>query len=228
MSKNTLRLLALGLAIALTVWIVRGRDRGQHGKGPTTLPAGPVDAPKLLPTPAEPVSPETQPAEAQLIGRSIYFHYPRRATSPGQPVEQIAFPPAVLRLTTDGDDPVEAMLYSDDPTEAALGRNWQGDRYYFQFPLLGTKTLADVDGAVWGKISSGSAAAREETDHGFFRHGNRVQMEPVDVRITLTGQPPNVQVHIWGKFLQYDSRSPAAPPEPVVIEAQLMPRVETK
>ena len=183
----------------------------------------------------EPVLPATLPATrpadeaaARADASYLYFSYPGRVTATGQPIENIPvrFPGARLHLTAKEGEPVRAMLFSDDPKEA-ISRDWAGDRYYFDVKL-NTDSLEQVDGARWVKTSSAAAEDRDESGNGVFLKGDRVQLDPANVIVIVDGKLPQVQVTVSGEFLQYDANSPASPPQRVVVQGVLMPRVVTK
>jgi hypothetical protein len=191
-----------------------------------TLPVAPIQAAAVVP--------------AVPTTSFLYLRYPENAEMPetvkanaakasdwGIPC---AFPQARLRLVSHGDEPVSAMLFSDDPKEA-INKDWAGDRYYFQMPLQQITDLSHLDGAEWGVMASTSAADREETGNGLFLHGDRYHLEPINIDVHFDGtpgKPGGVQIRMAGQFLQYDSMNPSAQPTTVTVVGILMPRVETK
>jgi hypothetical protein len=198
----------------------------RSGRAPTTQVA--AKAPTL---------PTTKPAvpAPEQFASFLYFEYPQ-ANGAAEPAADSAegyrdgwgqakkFPPARLRLRTNGDEPVSALLFSDDPKEA-INKDWQGDRYYFQLTLPETTDLHKMDGAQWWYQAS---SERDETPNGVFLKGDRYRLEPTNVRIQFDGTPPHMTVRIAGDFLQYDTTNDKLPPKPVVVRGVLMPRVEAK
>jgi hypothetical protein len=164
----------------------------------------------------------------------LYFQYPQGgnpqgfeddATAENAYGQPHAFPPARLRLKQ-RDDGLSGLLFSDDPKEAALSKDWAGHRFYFQFNLQQTPDFANVDGAEWWYQAS--AAEREESPNGVYLRGDRYHLEPTNVVIRLEGKLPNLTLRIAGHFNQYDTTDPTAKPVPVKIVGVLLPRVETK
>ncbi|MFL6110944.1 MAG: hypothetical protein ACJ786_06280 [Catenulispora sp.] len=143
----------------------------------------------------------------------------------GRPLQ---FPPARLRLVGKGDEPVTALLFSDDPKEA-INKEWAGDRFYLQFPLQNVTDVQKVDGAEWW--FQASASEREETPNGIFMKGDRFHFEPFNVRVRLEGKPINgggISVQIAGQFFMYDTANPNTPPRLINVRGILLPKVETR
>jgi hypothetical protein len=180
--------------------------------------------------PSVPIQSVAAPVPPQGVTAYLYFQYPQGgnpletgsedAASPNPLGLPHAFPPARLRLTQ-RDDGVTGLLFTDDPKEAALSKDWAGDRFYFQFPLQASD-LAAVNGAEWWHQAS--AAEREESPNGVYLRGDRYHLEATNVLIRIDGQVPNMMVRIRGDFMQYDTMDAHAKPVPGV----LLPRVETK
>jgi hypothetical protein len=137
------------------------------------------------------------------------------------------FPPARLRLVGKADEPVTALLFSDDPKEA-INKDWAGDRFYLQFPLQGVSDAHKVDGAEWW--FQASASEHEETPNGIFMKGDRFHFEPFNVRVRLEGKPATgaMSVQIAGQFFQYDTANPNTPPRLVNVRGILLPKVEIR
>jgi hypothetical protein len=137
------------------------------------------------------------------------------------------FPPARLRLVAKGDEPVTALLFSDDPKEA-INKDWAGDRFYLQFPLQHVSDVQKVDGAEWW--FQASASEREESANGIFMKGDRYHFEPFNVRVRLEGKPATggLSIQIAGQFFQYDTANPNTPPRLVNVRGILLPKVEIR
>jgi len=143
----------------------------------------------------------------------------------GRPLQ---FPPARLRLVAKGDEPVTALLFSDDPKEA-INKDWAGDRFYLQFPLQHVTDAQKVDGAEWWYQAS--ASEHEESANGIFMKGDRFHFEPFNVRVRLEGKPINgggISVQIAGQFFMYDTANPNTPPRLINVRGILLPKVETR
>jgi hypothetical protein len=137
------------------------------------------------------------------------------------------FPPARLRLVGKADEPVTALLFSDDPKEA-INKDWAGDRFYLQFPLQRVSDAHKLDGAEWW--FQASASEHEETPNGIFMKGDRFHFEPFNVRVRLEGKPATgaMSVQIAGQFFQYDTANPNTPPRLVNVRGILLPKVEIR
>lgn len=184
---------------------------------------------------ARPAVPTTKPADlpppADPLASYLYFQY--AAADDGEDADGSAdawgpsrqFPPARLRLTTSGEEPVAVMLYSDDPKEA-INKGWQGDRYYFQLSLSQANDIHSLDGAEWWYQAS--SADREESPNGIFLKGDRYRLEPTNVVIHFEGKAPRMKIGIKGYFLQTDTEDPTATARKVLVRGVLMPKVEVK
>jgi hypothetical protein len=138
----------------------------------------------------------------------------------------VQFPPARLHISGKVDEPVTALLFSDDPKEA-INKDWAGDRYYFSMPLA--QLAGDdrqLDGVEWPFIASTSD--KEETGNGIFLHGDQFHLEPVQARVRFEGMAPHLLVRLAGEFLQYDTSNPNAPPKRCLVTGVLAPLVENK
>jgi hypothetical protein len=206
---------------------------------PTTkpeLPTGLAHAPARpgITTGAKPDKP------AGDVNAFLYFEYAddQNPADAGTDVLQAAksangwgkvaqFPPARLRLVAKGDEPITALLFSDDPKEA-INKDWTGDRFYLQFPLQHVSDVQKVDGAEWW--FQASASEREETPNGIFMKGDRYHFEPFNVRVRLEGKPATggLSVQIAGQFFQYDTTDANKPPRLVNVRGILLPKVEIR
>jgi len=132
-----------------------------------------------------------------------------------------------MRLVAKGDEPVTALLFSDDPKEA-INKDWTGDRFYLQFPLQHVSDVQKVDGAEWWYQAS--ASEREESANGVFLKGDRYHFEPFNVRVRLEGKPATggLSVQIAGQFFMYDTTDPNKPPRLVNVRGILLPKVEIR
>jgi hypothetical protein len=227
--------------VPLAAWaVVAACDRGQpgqaggggrHGKSQvaTQVASKPPELPKTRPS--------TQPALASepQMASFLYFQDPQSpqdGQGEGQATPANAwgtprqFPPARLRLRGGGDEPVVALLFSDDP-KGAIENDWAGDRYYFEMKLP-ANDLARLDGIQWGYQVSSAAADREESPNGIYLKGDRYHLEPGNVAVRFEGRAPNMTVWIGGWFLQYDKEDPAGQPKQVLVRGVLVPKVDTK
>jgi len=229
----------LAAVIPAGVWAVSaacdrspvGQGGGRRTKGQpttqiaTTLPELPRTRPSSQPAGA---------AEPRLMS-FLYFADPQpppdgqgedsanSANTWGTPRQ---FPPARLRLRGGGDEPVTALLFSDDP-KGAIDKNWAGDRYYFEMKLPAAD-LMRLDGIQWAYQIPSAQADREESPNGIYLQGDRYHLEPANVLVRFEGRAPNMTVWMGGIFLQYDSQDPGAPPKQVLVRGVLVPKVDTK
>jgi hypothetical protein len=239
MNKVLLSVVGLGL-VGIGIWAGPGFFRDNAGGPP--LPGTAVDAPVVAGNSAgkapEMSLPATRPAPAVVVAAQqpsfLYIKYlpdnPGGADDAGAPANDFGtpfqFPPARLHMTGKPDEPVTALVFSDDPKEA-MEKDWAGDRYYFSMTLQ--TTVGDdrqLDGLDW--IYSASLTEKEETGNGIFLHGDQYHLEPVQARVHFDGQAPHLLVKIAGEFLQYDTTNPNSPPKRCQVTGVLAPRVETK
>lgn len=135
--------------------------------------------------PAGATQPHTSPADTRPINAFL--------TVEGRMTE---FPPARLRLTKT-EEGVSALLYSDDPPNAASA-GYTGNGFYFEFPLRISDT-AEVDGAEYRY--KGDDSEPSESPNGILLHGTRYHLQPQDLAIQFSGEGPKVMAHVVGRFL---------------------------
>ena len=147
----------------------------------------------------------------------------------GQPL-MVAFPPAKLRLKKAGDG-VQAVLYTDDPPEAA-SQDYRGNSYLFEMELTNVTSAAELDRAQhrFRAEPPGSAAAgrQDDTKNGVFLNGWDTHLRPVDVVVAFEGVPPLLMAKAVGTFEVVTRSEKDAPPRLAVVQAMLPVSVETK
>lgn len=142
-----------------------------------------------------PVGVDAQPAGATQPQTSTADTRPANAflSVEGRMTE---FPPARLRLTKT-DEGVSALLYSDDPPNAASA-GYTGNGFYFEFALQ-ISDAAEVDGAEYRYKADDSEPS--ESPNGILLHGTRYHLQPQDLVIKFSGEGPKVMAHVVGRFL---------------------------
>lgn len=211
-SKRAAFVLSAAVAVAAAIGCDGGRKQAQttppDGTSavgpPTTLPSAAANAPAPLPA--------TQPVASFLWLREVPDPRKSLGDQPPPPTEvddtwtAVQFPRARLRLSTKGEDRLVALFYSDDPKEA-IGKDWQGDRYYFRMPMPHAADPAEAgDGAAFRPFRmSAPLGDTEETTNGVFLKGDRYHLEPVDLSVRFEPQAGGiVNVYVGGRFKQTD------------------------
>jgi hypothetical protein len=110
------------------------------------------------------------------------------------------------------------MLFSDDPKDA-IDRDYAGNSYYLELTLELSGPDEKIDGAE--HASESGTSEREDSPYGIFLQGRRWILQPDKLRVTLSGEPPDVTADLAGVFLLFDTEDPTTPPRPVPVQGQL-------
>jgi hypothetical protein len=200
---------AVVAALAVATFGVGCDNDGQSSQGPAVAPkqGEPVVARRPADTwPAtqsatqstapdgEALAPKSAPPFLMLVEQPM----------PGSPVEPLQgaflFPNGTLRLSRT-DDGISAVLYSNDPPEAAR-KNYHGNSFLFNPPPeVRVGELADLTDVHWYYKSASSDG--EDTPNGIFLDGLRVHLQPADANIYFEGTPPHLTAHIMGQFRKF-------------------------
>ena len=111
----------------------------------------------------------------------------------GQSVE---FAPARLRLAGADDGPIEAWLYSDDPTQDT-------SQSFCLNIALDMSELARSGKTEW-RLSA-PEGEEEDTPDGIVLQAGNEQLQPLDVSVTVEGQGSPLVVRISGEFRRLDA-----------------------
>jgi hypothetical protein len=162
---------------------------------------------------ASAVQTATRPAQTQPAAAFL--------TVDGQIVQ---FPSARLRLSRTGEG-LRALLFSNDPKEAMAG-DYQGNSFYFDFPLkiADPKDLADAEYA----FKAPTSETEGDSPNGVFLHGMRTHLQPQDIAISFDGESPQVIARVAGRFLVVNTTGDATPGQFASITGTLFVSPEVK
>jgi hypothetical protein len=124
---------------------------------------------------------------------------------------------------------MQAVLYTDDPPEAA-SKDYRGNSYLFETELAGVTDPAALDRAQYRfHVEAGSAAADRavETTNGVFLNGWDTHLQPADVLVVFEGRPPQLMAKVVGTFRVVTSDKDGAP-RVAMVQAVLPAIVESK
>jgi hypothetical protein len=146
----------------------------------------------------------------------------RQATRPAALIningQEAVFPPARLRLETEGDHLI-AMLFSDDPREA-LKPNYTGNSFYLRMELS-ISDPAELSQARW-EYQAPSGADHDDSPYGIFLLGRRTQLEPFNVRAVFREEADGVvTVAVAGEFHVIEPNADPGPPRTAAVSAEL-------
>ena len=223
MSRKRRWMLGLvALPAALMVGAVAGCDRSSSSStsGGSGTKATPVVSRQGSTTKASAMVKATQPAETFM---SIAL-----GDAPNEPPMMVKFPPAKVRLkkTADG---MQAVLYTDDPPEAA-SKDYKGNSYLFEMELAKLTEPAALNHAQYRfHVEPGSAGADRavETNNGVFLNGWDTHLQPADVLVAFEGEPPQLMAKVVGTF-KVVSGDKDGPPRMAMVQAILPVSVESK
>jgi len=150
------------------------------------------------------------------------------ADAPDQPPVMVKFPPARVRLkkTAEG---MQAVLYTDDPPEAA-SKDYKGNSYVFEMDLAKVTEPAELNRAQYRfHAEPGSAGADRavETNNGVFLNGWDTHLQPAEVLVAFEGEPPQLMAKVVGTF-RVVTADKDGPPRVAMIQAMLPANVESK
>jgi hypothetical protein len=174
-------------------------------------PAQSVPAPTTVPAPAATTTASaasTQPLNSLI---NINGH-------------STAFPPARMRLETDGQHLV-ALVFSDDPKDA-LKDNYTGNSFYLRMELDvdSTEKLADAN---W-HYTAPSSGDREDSPYGIYLGGKKIQLQPYDVMGRFKITDGGTAVLLSGQFQVVEEATTRGPPQLVPVGADVPVRIEAE
>ena len=176
----------------------------------TSSSPAPTSAPSEIVTTAPataPIAATTQPANSIL---NINGH-------------STPFPPARMRLETDGQH-VVALVFSDDPKDA-LKDNYTGNSFYLRMELDidSPEKLAEAN---W-HFTAPSSGDREDSPYGIYLGGKKLQLQPYDVMGRFkVGEGGGTDVLLSGQFQVVEEATTRGPPQLVPIGADIPVRVD--
>jgi hypothetical protein len=196
---TTRGLLGIATAAFLLTGVVAGCDDGAPPySNPNPNPAPPATSTAPVATqPAARVPVNDKPAPPQPVETYMSITMGDGAQQP----RMVTFPPAKVRLKKSADG-MQAVLYTDDPPEAA-SKDYRGNSYLFEMELPGVADAASLDRAQYRfHVEPGSVAADRaiETNNGVFLNGWDTHLQPADVAVIFEGRPPQLMAKVVGKF----------------------------
>jgi len=215
----------LALPAALMIGVAAGCDRSSTASSSTSSASGKKATPVVSKqTASTKVSGKgkgaTQPVETFM---SIGL-----ADAPDQPPVMVKFPPAKVRLkkTAEG---MQAVLYTDDPPEAA-SKDYKGNSYVFEMELAKVTEPGELNRAQYRfHAEPGSAGADRavETNNGVFLNGWDTHLQPAEVVVAFEGEPSQLMANVVGTF-RVVTADKDGPPRVAMIQAMLPASVESK
>jgi len=179
---------------------------GSSGSATTTTNPAITTAPATTASSTEPGA--TQPAVSMM---NINGH-------------MTAFPPARLRLDSDGQN-VIALLYSDDPREA-LKSNYTGNSFYLRM-VLDVTDPAKLAGATWNYTAPSSGSDREaDSPYGIFLGGRKIALQPAKVSARFKVDGEVTSALILGNFQVLDDTPGRGPAQVLPVSAELPVRID--
>ena len=213
------RVISAAVGLLLAVVACGCDDGGGGGGGGTTPSPGPIapitTAPAATTTTSGPatqaaaVEPASQPANSFM---NINGHV-------------TPFPPARLRLETDGQN-VVALLYSDDPREA-LKRNYTGNSFYLRM-VLDIADPARLADATWNYTAPSGTDREADSPYGVFLGGRKIALQPfkVSARFKLEGDLTTAMV--MGNFQILDDTPGRGPAQILPVSAEMPVQVDVE
>lgn len=204
---------AVGLLLAVAV----GCDNGDAG-------GGAADAPS--PGPIAPLT--TAPAATAPATTAAASIDPTTSTQPATSMMNInghvtVFPPARLRLESDGQN-VVALLYSDDPREA-IKSNYAGNSFYLRMAL----DIADpekLNDATWNYTAPSGDDREADSPYGVFLGGRKIALQPFKVSARFKTDGDGTVAMLMGNFTVLDDTPGRGPAQVLPVSAELPVRVE--
>ena len=183
----------------------------------TDSPAQPQALPSTRPSDAAQVASASQPATrgAQTKPAAAFL------TIDGRIVE---FPPARLRLTKT-DEGVRALLFTDDPKNAASA-DYHGNSFYFDVPLR-VADPADVADAEYA-YKAPTSDTDEDSPNGIFLDGMRTHLQPQDIVLAFDGDSPRLVARLAGRFLVVHTTARSTPNPFAAVNGSLFITAEVK
>ena len=135
-----------------------------------------------------------------------------------------SFPPARLRLESDGQN-VVALLYSDDPREA-LKSNYTGNSFYLRMVLdiADPTKLAD---ASWNYTAPSSSDREADSPYGIFLGGRKIALQPFKVSARFKTEGDATSALLMGNFQVLDDTPGRGPAQVLPVSAELPVRIDT-
>jgi hypothetical protein len=134
-----------------------------------------------------------------------------------------AFPPARLRLDSDGQN-VIALLYSDDPREA-LKSNYTGNSFYLRM-VLDVTDPSKLAEATWNYTAPSSGDREADSPYGVFLGGRKIALQPFQVAARFKVEGDATRALIVGKFQVLDDTPGRGPAEILPVSAELLVRID--
>jgi hypothetical protein len=205
---------AVGLIVSAGV-IVGGCDDGSRSNSPA--PGGGASGSGGVTTTAP-----ANTASATTASASV------EATQPAASVMNInghvqAFPPARLRLDSDGQN-VIALLYSDDPREA-LKSNYTGNSFYLRM-VLDISDPAKLADATWNYTAPSSSDREADSPYGIFLGGRKIALQPFKVSGRFKVDGDVTSALIMGNFQVLDDTPGRGPAQVLPVSAELPVRID--
>ena len=134
-----------------------------------------------------------------------------------------SFPPARLRLESDGQN-VVALLYSDDPREA-LKSNYTGNSFYLRMVLDITDPdkLAD---ATWNYTAPSSSDRESDSPYGVFLGGRKIALQPFKVSARFKVERDQTTAMLIGNFQVLDDTPGRGPAQLLPVSAELPVKID--
>jgi hypothetical protein len=202
---------AMGLMFAVAA--IGCDDRSQSatptpGGHATSAPATPTTAPTNAATTASAVEAvSTQPVSSLM---NINGH-------------MTSFPPARLRLESDGQN-VVALLYSDDPREA-LKSNYTGNSFYLRM-VLDITDPAKLADATWNYTAPSSSDRETDSPYGVFLGGRKIALQPFKVSARFKVEGDATTAMLMGNFQVLDDTPGRGPAQVLPVSAELPVKID--
>jgi len=203
------------VGLIVTAATLVGCDDGS-GSG---APAGGSNGPPTPTNPAITSAPPTTAAATEAV-----------STQPAASLMNInghmtAFPPARLRLESDGQN-VVALLYSDDPREA-LKSNYTGNSFYLRM-VLDVTDPAKLADATWNYTAPSSGDREADSPYGVFLGGRKIALQPFKVSARFKVDGDLTSALILGNFQVLDDTPGRGPAQVLPVSAELPVRIDAE
>ena len=133
------------------------------------------------------------------------------------------FPPARLRLESDGQN-VVALLYSNDPREA-LRSNYTGNSFYLRMVLDITDPARLAD-ATWNYTAPSGTDREADSPYGVFLGGRKIALQPFKVSAKFKVEGDATTAMVMGNFQVLDDTPGRGPAQVLPVSAELPVQVD--
>jgi hypothetical protein len=216
---------AVGLVLSAAV-AVSGCDDGNGGGGGGTSGEGTPSPGPIAPITTAPATATTTTTTGPATQASAVEPASQPATSLMNINGHVtAFPPARLRLETDGQN-VVALLYSDDPREA-LKRNYTGNSFYLRMPLDITDPARLAD-ATWNYTAPSGTDREADSPYGVFLGGRKIALQPFKVSARFKVEGDATTAMVMGNFQVLDDTPGRGPAQVLPVSAEMPVQIDVE